>query len=193
MAKTIRVTLRDTGDGEHLAIESFSNTCELVCGQIVTRSEDLARWDSKKYVYYTVKPPLPAKEDGLMEDVETIAVGSVSNLSANDEAGRVCGADFESGVQADARMFDQIMIENSIERGWATQYQFADASLPDPGNDHLGTAAIKGKIARHEALSAVRRNCVRDLDGDFENAGAVAVRAALLGKLKDLVSVPLPF
>ena len=180
MPKIRSIKLAQNSD-DTFTIMSFSNTAQLSIGQIVNRSR-LEYWAGLPDVRTVVVPAPREDESDLDETSEVARVVVNSELEIEP-----------CGVQNDAREFDSIMFEHAIERNWASDYQFADATMPDPGDHHLGTMGIKARISRSEAIAAVRRNCVRDLNGNFENAGQLAVRAGLLSALKNLVAIPLPF
>ena len=185
MAKIRSIKLAENADGT-FSVLSYTNTAQLTIGQRVTR-ERLTYWAGLPDVRTAVVPAPREDSDDLSEenspDVSRVIVESEFEIQTPQE----------TGTQHDAREFDKTMLEHALERGWANESQFAEATLPCPGNDHIGTMGIKAKVRISDALAAIRRNCVRDLNGDVANAGELYVRAGLLSVLKNLVSVPLPF
>lgn len=183
MAKIRSIVLTEVESGARYQIVSFTNTAQLSCGQIIGHDR-LEYWSTLPDVRFKVVPA-PREDAADLDDVNKPAVSRVSVES-----------EFEienCGVQNDAREFDRIMLENAGPRNWGTESQIDTASHPDPGTSNLGSGGIALRIGRAGALAIIRRNCVRDLGGDFENAGQLSVRAGLLPALKTIVETPLPF
>ena len=204
MAKTRLIKLAQNAD-DTFSVLSFSNTAQLSIGQIVSRDR-LAYWAGLSDVR-TIVVPAPREEESDLDEQAAPAFNgsSESDFEIQPGAKRVMGADFGGdgdltpedsapvAVQADAREFDKIMFEHAVERNWATDFLIECATQADPSDRQMGTMGIKARIIRSNAIASVRRNCVKDLGGDFDNAGKIQVRAALLGKLREVVSIPLPF
>jgi len=183
MAKIRSITLTEIESGAKYQVVSFTNTAQLSCGQIVGHDR-LEYWSTLPDVRFKVLPA-PREEE---TDLDESSQQEISRVSVESE--------FEvepCGVQTDAREFDRIMLENAGPRDWGTESQTDTASQPDPGTENLGSGGIALRVGRAGALAIIRRNCVRDLGGDFENAGQLSVRAGLLSTLKNFVFAPLPF
>ena len=173
--KTIKITLRESGVNLY-TVEKFSNTAQLTVGMTVDRSR-LESWAGMARVQFDVLPPVKAES----VDCEQIELGSdVQTIASETEFDAESGG----GVQERAREFDAAMFELAGLHGWSDDGTLAAATVPDAGNDNLGTIGIKGNIERSKALAIVRRNAAKQLGLNADEIGKLAYRAECLPVLK---------
>ena len=98
--------------------------------------------------------------------------------------------DAESGkTYVDAKEFDAVALELSHIHHWSSDSVLADASLPDAGENNLGTVGIKGNIARVQALAIMRVNAAKELGLDVREVSRVAYRAQNLPVIKSFAKL----
>ncbi len=90
--------------------------------------------------------------------------------------------------RAAASDFTKLVLEHAPIRKWGSEKTIADAMMPSAGKNNLGTAGIKGNIARSKAIKTVLEQAAKEIGLDPNQIGNEAYRAENFDKLTEFLA-----